>query len=194
MAPDATCMTNWMNTVGLNIYKASEWLDFCIARWIPNHWTTREAPRITWLLNIEKGVNVSVTTKKVEKRKIWFLFRLKTSQNEFHNCREKSLHRYHWKHQLDYISSHWGCVSAEQTRNSVGNGCWFSLLASNQSTACPSWWPKIPVRQDWYRWRTRAIWRYSDATEPKPLVLQYRQWGHWQLCPRTTRIGPLCAR
>lgn len=43
MAPNAICMTNWMNTVGLNTYKASEWLDFCIARWIPSHWTTREA-------------------------------------------------------------------------------------------------------------------------------------------------------
>ena len=58
--------------------------------------------RITWLLNAEKGMCLWLP-KRWEIFKIWFLFLLKTSQNEFHNCKKKPLHRYPWKHQLDCL-------------------------------------------------------------------------------------------
>lgn len=75
-------MCDW--TQGINVYRSSERLEDLI-------------------LECRKGSECVCHYQKVNKGKVWFLFLLKTSQNKFQNLRKKSLHRYHWKHWLDYL-------------------------------------------------------------------------------------------
>lgn len=75
-------MCDRLNTVGLNIYRASEGLE-----------------ELTW--KCRKGSECFCDYQKYGGK--WCLFLLKKSQNEFYDLGKKSLHRYHWELWLDCL-------------------------------------------------------------------------------------------